>query len=217
MSGQAKVYLDTNVYKFSATAVPIFRLQEMKTYNWGGQTISLPVYDPVIENPNDRIHNPDLKEEADLLPEVATLASEGRATFMASMETRLEGMFLPNMSSQTGFFYGAQVVTVAEPIKYGRVAFGGNEHPSQAQFAFLRSLTEKRFIELQVIVGAYQGEDKPPNRNQLLDAFHLWCAEYHECDYFLSLDFKLARVVSNAKKKPKVRIVRPSELLAATK
>src|ERR1035437_1587619 len=187
MSTTAKVYLDTNVYKFSATAIPMFRLQQMKTYNWGSQVISLPVYDPILDNPNDRIDNLELKAEADLLPEVAALASGGRVTFMESMESRMEGMFLPKMASQTGLLYGAKVVTVAEPVQYSRVVFGGPEDPSQAQFNFLSSPGEKRFVELQKIGGAHQGIGKPTNRNQLLDAFHLWCAEHHDCDYVLSL------------------------------
>ena len=54
----------------------------------------------------------------------------------------------------------------------------------QAQFKFLRSLNDERFRELQAITGAYQGEGKI-NRNQLLDAFHLWCAEGNGCDLFL--------------------------------
>jgi hypothetical protein len=61
--------------------------------------------------------------------------------------------------------------------------------------------------------GAEQGNDV--NRNQLLDAFHLWCAEHRDCDYFLSLDFKLAQMTANSRQKLRCRVVLPSELLAA--
>jgi hypothetical protein len=65
------------------------------------------------------------------------------------------------------------------------------------------------------MTGAYQGGGKW-NRNQLLDAFHLWCAEYNKSDYFLTLDFKLIRILGqNRKTRLPVRAVRPSELLAA--
>jgi hypothetical protein len=40
-------------------------------------------------------------------------------------------------------------------------------------------------------------------------------AEQDACDFFLSLDFKLARVIGTSKNKPKVSIVRPSQLVAA--
>jgi predicted nucleic acid-binding protein len=49
--------------------------------------------------------------------------------------------------------------------------------------------------------------------NQLLDAFHLWSAEAAGCDYFLTLDFKLIKMMNQAPSSTPVRIVRPSELL----
>jgi hypothetical protein len=78
----------------------------------------------------------------------------------------------------------------------------------------LRKLEHKRFRDLQRITGAYQGEGKP-NRNQLLDAFHLWCAEHNGSDFFLSLDFKLAKIIERSISKPMVAVVRPSQLLTA--
>jgi hypothetical protein len=48
-----------------------------------------------------------------------------------------------------------------------------------------------------------------------MDAFAIWCAESAGCDAFLSLDFKLARVIANdRKKRVKIRMVRPSEVVA---
>jgi hypothetical protein len=81
-------------------------------------------------------------------------------------------------------------------------------HPPRAdvgQYEFLRELHHPRFLELRKMCGAEQGANV--NRNQLLDAFHLWSAEHHDCEYLLSLDFKLARVISNSKKKPLCRVV----------
>ena len=111
----------------------------------------------------------------------------------------------------TGDLYKAPRITVEPPIRYGRVLFGGTEDFREAQFRFIESLGDSRFLELRRACGAQQG--KKVNRNQLLDAFHLWCAEHNACEYFLSLDFKLARVVDAGKIKPTCRIVRPSELL----
>jgi hypothetical protein len=121
---------------------------------------------------------------------------------------------LPNLDSETGEFYGAPRKIVEAPIKYGRVLFRAHGDYKAEQFYFLRSVKHERFLELQRITGAYQGEDKV-NRNQLLDAFHLWCAEHSGCIFFLSLDFKLAQVVRKSKSKFGIPIVRPSELLAA--
>jgi hypothetical protein len=50
----AKVYLDTNVYKFSATRLPRLRV-EMREVNWGGRRQVLPLHVPVILDPNERI------------------------------------------------------------------------------------------------------------------------------------------------------------------
>jgi hypothetical protein len=135
--------------------------------------------------------------------------------FQISNETLVEVGGIPDLDSETGHFYRADREIVQAPINYSRVLYGGIEDWWEGQYRFLCSLNDDRFLQLQRITGAYQGEGKTVNRNQMLDAFHLWCAEYNGSDFFLSLDFKLARVIENAKSKPRVPVVRPSELLAA--
>jgi hypothetical protein len=208
-----KVYLDSNVYKFSAAQMPGYRPREV-TVNWGGHKQTLTVHDEVTENANDQISNPQLKAEADLLPEVAALGTSGLLTFQISVETNVEIGGLPKMFSLTGNFYGAPREMVDPPVKYGRILYGSLEGWEEEQYRFLCSLNHPRFHQLQRITGAYQGT-QPANRNQLLDAFHLWCAEHNGSDYFLTLDFKPARVVEKARNKPSVPVVRPSELLNA--
>ncbi|MEE9584678.1 MAG: hypothetical protein V3W51_04275 [Candidatus Brocadiales bacterium] len=118
------------------------------------------------------------------------------------------------MDSSTGKFYGAPYKMVDAPIKYERIMLGVSvDDPKDAQFEFLRSIRNDQFLELQKMVGAYQGKNKQ-NKNQLLDAFHLWCAEHNKCDFFLTLDFKLIRVLRNNRKHALlVEVVKPSELL----
>ena len=67
--------------------------------------------------------------------------------------------------------------------------FGGNASYKEEQFNFLRSLQHDRFPELQRNTGAYQGEAEI-NRNQLLDAFHLWCSEHNACGFFSESRFQ---------------------------
>lgn len=211
---KAKVYLDSNIYKCSATQLPRFVSRERRV-NWGGHSKSVTVHTPTTVNPNEGIKNgPELKAEAELLPQVAALAAAGLVIFQISIETQVELSGLPDMDSETGYFYGAAREIVKPPVRYSRTLYGGPEHWKEAQYNFLRSLEHERFLELQKITGAYQGKRKV-NRNQLLDAFHLWCAEYNGSDFFLSLDFKLARVIERSKSKPTVAVVRPSQLLAA--
>lgn len=209
-----KVYIDTNVFKFAATQLPRL-VPRRQSLNWGGQVHEIVFHDLVALNPNENIKNPDLKAEAELLPRLADLAKYNQVEYLIQTETLFESWGLPNMDSSTGKFYGAPYKAVDAPITYGRVMIGGLEDPGEMQFEFLKGIRAERFLELQRITGAYQGEGKL-NRNQLLDAFHLWCAEHNKCDYFLTLDFKLIRVLGqNQKKQLPVRAVRPSELLVA--
>ena len=67
------IYIDTNVLKFSATR--LFRLRpRQKVIKWGDITEEVTVHDPVHINPNDKISDPILKRETDLLERVAESA-----------------------------------------------------------------------------------------------------------------------------------------------
>jgi predicted nucleic acid-binding protein len=212
---KARVYLDTNIFKFSATHLLRFHPRDVRL-RWGGKLQSLIVHDLVTINPNGSISNPELKREAELLPRVAALAARGTTEFVINIETLMEVWGLPDLDSETGRFYNAPYKVVDAPVQYGRVMFGGEAHYKDLQVKFLHSLKHERFDKLQRITGAYQGARKA-QKSQLLDAYHLWCAEHHKCDFFLSLDFKLARVIENSKNKPTVSVVRPSELLIAVR
>jgi len=189
------------------------------TINWGGTKISRTVYDPVVVDPNQGIFDPDTKSEAELLPQVADLGKAGLVMFLIGIETQVEMSGLPNLDSTTGDFYGVLREVVPAPIQYGRILYGGNEDWFDGQYKFIWSIKDDRFLQLQRITGAHplKGQSKPVHRNQVLDAFHLWCAEHNAADFFLSLDFKLARVIEKSKIKPMVRVVRPSELLKAVR
>jgi hypothetical protein len=173
------------------------------------------VHDFVDVNPNETISNRELRAEAELVLPLADVGKSGRVRYVIQLETLFESWGIRNMDSATGKFYGAPYDTVEAPIQYGRVLSSAFAKPKRMQFEFLTGIQSSRFKELQKITGAYQGEGNV-NRNQLLDAFHLWCAEHNECNYFLTLDFKLIRVLRQKRKSPlQVKVVRPSELLEA--
>ncbi len=206
-----KVYIDTTVLKFSATQ--LLRLRPRKqTVNWGGQDFQLTVHDFVHVNPNDSVDNPELKAEAALLPSLAEAGKTGVVNYMIQVETLFEGWGIPKMDSETGRFYDAPCEWVEAPIEYSRVFAGTGSDAKDMQFRFLASVKSKRFLELQKITGAYQGPGKL-NRNQLLDAFHLWCAEHNSCGYLLTLDFKLIKVLRKQKRSLLSEVVKPSELM----
>lgn len=208
----AKVFLDTNVLKFAATELPRLRPRK-QSLDWGGKTIEVLVHDFVEVNPNELIENPALKAEAELLPRLAEFGKLGELDYVMNSETMEESWGLRNMDSKNGRFYGAPIEVVKAPFEYERIMAGGGVKPKERQFRFLASVRHERFLELQKMTGAYQGEQKL-NRNQLLDAFHIWCAEHNGCEFFLTLDFKLIKVLSLSPAKSMVRVVRPSELLA---
>ena len=208
----AKVYIDTNVLKFSATQLQRYRPRTQKI-NWGGRELEVTVNDLVCVNPNETIKNPELKIEAELLPVLAEAGKAGVIKYVIQMEALFESWGIPKMKSETGTFYDAPYECVEAPVKYSRTLVGAGFDPKEMQFRFLSSIKNKRFIELQKLTGAYQGSGKL-NRNQLLDAFHLWCAEHNGCDYFLTLDFKLIRVVGKQKGRFLSEVVKPSELMS---
>jgi len=209
-----KVYLDTNIFKFSATELRRFVPKETKALKWGGITIDSPVYNFKFVNPNDNIRNNEvLKREASLLQNVAEAAKSNIIDLVIQHETLFESWGLPNMDSQSGKLYGAPYQIVDGPIKYDRIIEGFNVDPLKDQFDFLSCIKHKRFIDIQKATGAYQGEHKT-NRNQLIDAWNIWCAEHSECQYLLTMGFKLIKMIQAKHKwQSSVRLVTPSELL----
>lgn len=206
-----KVFLDTTVFKFSATKLP--RLQPRNSLiNWGGKSIDVTDHDFVEVNPNDFINNAELKIESELLSRLAEIGKLGAIEYVTNIEAEQESWGLPNMDSKTGLFYGAPIKAVEAPLDYSRIVAGGEIKARERQYDFLCSIKHKRFLDLQKMTGAYQGK-QPRNHNQLLDAFHIWCAEYNDCEFFLTLDFKIIRVLDLSPRKSTAQAVRPSQLL----
>ena len=180
--------------------------------------IDLVVHDEVIFNPNERISNPTLRHEAELLPMVAALGTAGTVEFVQTVESLYETWGLPSLDSESGRFYGAPIRLLKDiPFEYSRVFGGAGIDGEKEQMRFLLGIKQPRFEALKRALGAFQGRDLPANRNQLLDAFHLWCAELAECTYFLTLDFKLQKVLRRSKIETPVQVVHPSQLLQAIK
>ncbi len=213
-----RVFIDTNTIKFSATKqlriIPINKAIR----NWYGKITSRIVSTIGYINPNEKLKNgSELKQEAKLLIDVAELAKNSHIELYEDVEMIVESMGLPNIGSSTGRLYKAPISRAEAPIKYGRMIMGPSYmgSPKEMTLNFLKNINERRFKDLQKITGAYQGGDKY-NINQLRDAFLIWSAEHNECDYFLTLDFKLIKMVKRDNKyEVKVNLVRPSELLQA--
>ena len=70
------------------------------------------LYEPGYINPNEKIQDPNLRREADLLPQIADLAKTGKFELLTHREANYETWGLRNMNSATGDFYDATVTEV---------------------------------------------------------------------------------------------------------
>lgn len=210
-SSTIRVYLDTSVLKLSIHAIEGW-VPVDEVVNWGGRELTVTVHKPAVSRPIEGISNDELKREAQLLPTIAGLAHDGTIELVVQNETLVELWGLPRTAGKP--FFGAPLKKIGAPFEYGRVVFAAFEDAEKLQYEFLARIKDARFIELQKACGAYQGAVPPP-RNQLLDAFHVWCAEASDSKYFLTCDLSLVRYVAKQKHHiPAVRLVLPSQLLA---
>lgn len=208
----SKVLIDTNVLKFSATGPQMFIPVNKKIRNWYGRVVGVQVSRIGYVDRNTKIKHSELRLEVRLLSQIADLAKTGKLSIFLHRESIIEGMGLPAMQNESGRFFGSPIADAETPIRYGRTIFSSRISTSELTLNFLKSIEDKRFKELQKVTGAYQGGDNY-NLNQLLDAFYIWCAEHNKCEFMLTLDFKLIKMVRRNLNNVQVKLVKPSELI----
>ena len=208
-----KCFLDTSILKFSIVSLTrlVPRRQNLLLNN---KEIKPRTYKIANICPHDKIKNEDLYKEIKLLLQIANLAKEGEIELFTHFETIFELWGLPDTFGQRKtYFDDVEIKKVHAPVEYSRVFILPGIDPKDSQFQFLKGINDARFTELQKATGAYQGKDKF-NRNQLLDAFHIWCAEHNNCDFYLTLDLTLIKHLDRQVKHIiKTEVVRPSLLL----
>ena len=174
------------------------------------------VYELVKEDPVELAHpHPNIRAEIDLIPRVAEVARAGFIELGWHQETQLEffGTYLIPSGGQS-VFHDVSIQLVESPIEYSRMLALPDRSisPSELRMMFLRGIDHPRFLQLQRATGAFQG--KTLHEGQMMDAFHIWCAEHNQMTHFLTTDLKLTRIVKQYKAAPlKVAVVTPSQLL----
>lgn len=201
-----RVFVETSTIKFATNSRTILRPRH-KTVELGGQKLSWVEHDIVEINPNDRLGDQAFRAEVDLLPKVAELAKVGRIELLSHLEVFDELMDITLVGRHRNVLLEAPRRMVESPLVYSRALLG-----RERRVAFLGRIRHTRFLELRKACGANQGGGV--NENQLVDAFHFWCAEHGGATHFLTCDLKLTRLLRNNRRfRSTVRPVSPSELV----
>jgi hypothetical protein len=199
MRSRPLVFLDTVVLKASVDTRLVL-LPVPERLQWGEREIEIEVHRPVFINPNAKYlkqGNQERFEDTVALRFLAALARDERITLLIHEEVLLELMKLPRVIGDGPRFYGAPMRKIQGPFRYGRVV--ADTSTVDHQYEFLSRVKHSQFKELQKACGAFQGNDRPLNRRQLIDAFHVLCAESAGANYFLTLDDSLIRTLGSRK------------------
>lgn len=208
-----RVFLDTNIFKFSAVKKHVYA-KRRKLITWGDLQKEIEYHVPYTLNDLTKIKTATQRRDAISLGMLALLGKEKRVEYFSHRVVDDEVAGLPSMMSPSGRFFGCPIQWVLDPrLSMTRVVCGAGKTHRQHTLEFLSAIKDERFKALANLTGAYQGEDKPLHLNQALDAYHLWCAESAQIEYFLTMDYKLARVVERNKQKTAIKIVAPQALL----
>ncbi|MDX1742178.1 MAG: hypothetical protein R3186_01085 [Ruegeria sp.] len=212
MESVADVFLDANILKFSAVKKHVFRPRK-DTINWGDEEHEVKLHEPYTINELHKIKNEAQRRDAVLLGMLAYAGISGRLKFHIHREVDLETWGLPGMTSPSGRFFNCPIHKVANPMPpQSRMIIGGTKTFKEHKLDFLSDIRHQRFVELTKMTGAYQGSDRPLNLNQALDAYHIWCAECADMKYFLTMDYKLQKVLGRSKIKTRVAVRTPDQL-----
>lgn len=208
-----KAFLDTTVLRLGINDeriwVPVGKEIELK-----GQKIVIDSSLLASKNPNLRFlsqGNYEAFHDSLLLGMMARLAKKKQMEFYTHHEARWELFSLPIKIGRS-VFDDVEIKSVADPFPYSYSK--GLSDGSERQYKFLSEIKDQRFLEIQRAVGAYQGPRNPRQRNQLLDAFHILCAERSGLEFFVTMDCKLIKLWSHRNQsKSTIRVVSPSGFL----
>lgn len=206
-----RVFIDNCVVR-NSQQVRIELEEVQENINWGGQEFTVPITKPKAVYPNEKFKNQnDLRAYVDSqkIPRIEKLARLKLIKLYWHHELRWE--FISKRKLKKGNVSIVNYIHEANsPIYYSRVVASAISKEDY-QFNFIKNLKHQRFNEWKNACGVIAGSKK--ERNQTLDAFHLWTAEHNWCDYFVTMDYKLISAVEKSTLKTELNIVSPTELL----
>ncbi|NBB70454.1 MAG: hypothetical protein GVY33_09035 [Alphaproteobacteria bacterium] len=194
------IFLDTNIFKFAARKKKV-RVPHRERVEWGEIVEDIDVYRPYVHNSIHRIRDKKQRMDALYIPMLAFSGIQGHAIFWTHNEVNIEMSGIPGMSNIHGLFYNCPINRLPSPEgeRY-RIIAGENKTLDEHTLDYLSNIEHKRYKEIAKFTGGFQGKSRKMNRNQALDAYHLWCAERSQMDYFVTMDYKLIKIIKNNKK-----------------
>jgi len=206
-----RIFVDTSIVRFADRERELW-LKQKSTVRWGPTTQKIEIIVPHTERPLEKLNTGEHAQayaDARLIERVEELAKAKLIVLCWHLETHLEyirhrplGISAPPI---------LDLIEPAHcPIYYGRMLVSPFDHEDK-QLEFLRGLQHPEFEKWKALVGARPGTKR--ERNQLMDAWHLWSGDHNHCDYFLTMDYRLIESVRARKCTSPMRIVAPTQFL----
>jgi hypothetical protein len=201
-----KIFIDTCVVRFSQEERRQW-LKQKEPVNLFGKLQEVEIVRGHVDSPQDKIDNDKQLRDAKASVEIAKLLATKQVQGVWQFETLFEwgrtkkmGISAPSIN---------QYMEVADPpCHYTRVLFDPDQ---DVQFNFLRNLNQERYVDWKKACGVVKGSKK--ELNQLMDAWNLWSAEHNECDFFLTVDYKLIRSVNSRNIESNLELITPTEFI----
>ena len=151
-----------------------------------------------------------LRLERRAILDLIALARRGEIFLFQNLESKIEEMFINNISSSRRrweLWQGVEIKSVEPPFKYSRIVAGlglRKKQLTEIRDKVLSACQDKRFKEIAQAIGG--------NKND--DAYHILSAERAGIEYLVTVDTRLINSVRHSSIPLSVKVGYPSELVA---
>jgi hypothetical protein len=194
------VFLDTNIFEHSCK--PRNKLRQRKgkvVYN--GFEIEEVEYHEIHDCSED--YDDNMRDEIDLVSRIAKLALEGSIELVTHPEVDLERLSIKvTYGTIVNPFAGLTIRRLPDPIlTKPPLLLSWADLPGDfqsRQMHFFDSIDNPRYLEIKSVCVSKKAKKK--RLSQLSDAYHVFSAESHGADFFLTFDTRLINSFRNQKK-----------------